>query len=144
MAHMNVHVYLYISGLAVLALLNIYAAYLHNIIIYTYPGGVCADIMYTYEDFRCLHGFHSGEDNWDCSHYQAELVHYLNWKLLHAVDRISRRRARAWGGGGSSKSKRRGGRLHSSSRGGGGGAAEQHRMSEATQPATTLLNQLTT
>lgn len=63
--------------------------------------------MYTYEDFRCLHNFHSGEDNWDCSHYQTELVHYLNWKLLRAVGRIDRRRARGAAGGSSRRNRGR-------------------------------------
>ena len=53
---------------------------------------IVSDIMYTYEDFRCLHNHHSGEDNWDCSHYKVELVHYLNWKLLKMIGRLSKRR----------------------------------------------------
>jgi len=54
----------------------------------------CVDILYTYEDFRCLHLYHTNEDNWDCTHYHLELVHYLNWKLLKLISRTTSRRRR--------------------------------------------------
>lgn len=55
-------------------------------------------MLYTYEDFRCLHLLHTDEDNWDCTHYRLELVHYLNWKLLKLVARASKRRRGSSGG----------------------------------------------